>query len=394
MINQDVLARSTDLQKSFRQAEPFPHVVIEEFFTDELMVELYSQFPSFEARNAMNEFGQVGGKAVVTELDALGPAYRRIYAYLNSQPFLDAMSALTGIPDLLPDPALYGGGTHENIEGQELDVHVDYNYSQDGTLHRRLNLLVYFSKEWVEDWGGCIELHSNPRSPAENKVSSFAPLYNRALIFETSERSWHGFKKIQLPAERKGLTRRSLAIYLYTRTRPPEEIAPPHSTFYVQRPLPEWFRPGHLVTEESAREIQILMTRRDHWIEFYQKKELRDSAEMQNLHAAIASLQERPAWLPPAVPASQVLESEQGQRSGPTRLSIWLVALKHPPYFARLLYYSLPLSVEGRRKLKDFVFSWFGFLFRQRQSYRNWQELRQKEMAGRETPVEGKGDSR
>lgn len=386
MISPQVLDRSEELQQDFRNAQPFPHVVIEDFFTDEVMVELYSQFPTFEARNAMNEFGQVGGKAVVTEIEGVGPAYRNIYVYLNSQPFLDAMSALTGIPDLLPDPALYGGGTHENIEGQELDVHVDYNYINGGTLHRRLNLLVYFSKEWEEEWGGCIELHSNPRRPDENQVTSFAPLYNRALIFETSERSWHGFQKIQLPADRKGLTRRSLAIYLYTRTRPVEEIAPPHSTFYVQRPLPQWFRPGHVVTEESAREILILMTRRDHWIESYQKKELRDSAEFQNLHAVIASLQERPAWMPPEIAAAagaapsdeQTVQAPPSQPSLIKVISIWVNALQHPPYFARLLYYSLPLTVDGRRKLKDFVFSQFGFLFRGRQSYRNWQELKRE----------------
>src|SRR5690606_11797124 len=124
-----------------------------------------------------------------------------INAYLNSPGFLKAMSAITGIPDLLPDPAMYGGGTHENVEGQELDVHVDYNYINNGQLHRRLNLLVYFNKEWQKEWGGNIELHSNPRSPDDDEVSSYEPLYNRALIFETNEHSWHGFEKIVLPPD-------------------------------------------------------------------------------------------------------------------------------------------------------------------------------------------------
>src|SRR5690606_29457989 len=116
--------------------------------------------------------------------------------------------------------------------GQELDPHVDYNYINHGQLHRRLNLLVYFNKEWDAAWGGNIELHSNPRIPEENEVSSYEPLYNRALIFETNEYSWHGFKKIVLPQDKKQLTRRSLAIYLYTRSRPDDEVAPPHGTFY------------------------------------------------------------------------------------------------------------------------------------------------------------------
>lgn len=349
MISPATLAASDTLRAAFRTAEPFPHVVIEQFFEPDTMVALAEQFPSFEARNALNEFGEVGGKAVVTQLATLGPAYRELQQYLNSRPFLEAMSALTGIPDLLPDPALYGGGTHENVEGQELDAHVDYNYINGGSLHRRLNLLLYFNPEWDESWGGCIELHSNPRRPAENQIKQFAPLYNRALIFETSEHSWHGFRKIVLPGDRKGLTRRSLAVYLYTRTRPEDEIAPPHSTFYVQRPLPAWCRGGKLLSEADATELANLLKRRDDWIEFYQHKELRDSAEIQRLQTA------RP-------------QCGRGQAGGVG----WLTTLRYPPLLARRLYYNLPLTDTGRVRLKDTVFRHAGFLFKKRQVYRNW----------------------
>ncbi len=52
------------------------------------------------------------------------------------------MSALTGIPDLIADETLFGGGTHENLDGQGLDVHIDFNIDERRMLHRRVNLLV------------------------------------------------------------------------------------------------------------------------------------------------------------------------------------------------------------------------------------------------------------
>lgn len=48
---------------------------------------------------------------------------------------------------------MYGGGTHENLDGIDLDPHVDFNYDDRTGLHRRLDILVYLNREWGEAWG-------------------------------------------------------------------------------------------------------------------------------------------------------------------------------------------------------------------------------------------------
>ncbi|HUK08242.1 MAG TPA: 2OG-Fe(II) oxygenase [Stellaceae bacterium] len=217
----------------------------------------------------------------MTSLKDISPFYARIYEYALSPEFLVAMSAITGIPDLLADPRMYGGGTHENVHGQELDPHVDFNYDIDHGYHRRLNLLVYLNKEWDQAWGGAIELHSNPREPKANQIKSFVPLFNRAVIFETNEHSWHGFPKIELPPEKRRLSRKSLSVYLYTRTRPENEIVPEHGTFYVQRPLPPYLRPGHVLSAADIEAIDTLLVRRDGWIKHYQDLEIQLKGEIQ-----------------------------------------------------------------------------------------------------------------
>ena len=291
MINDTVLRQAAHYRNEFAGAEPFPHIVIDNLFEAEKAARLLAEFPRFNPGNALNEWGEVALKAVVTDISTISPFYAEVYRYIASQEFLDFVSRATGIPGLVHDERMFGGGTHENLEGQELDPHVDFNFIEDRRLHRRLNLLLYLNQEWEQEWGGCLEFHSNPRRVAEDRVKVIAPSFNRCVIFETSERSWHGFEQIRLPVGKKHLSRKLLSIYLYTRERPAEEIAPPHGTFYVQRPmLPQWV-PGHTLTEEDVRRLKKFFRVRDGWMEFYQRKEIQDSRTAQELLRYLESVQ-------------------------------------------------------------------------------------------------------
>jgi hypothetical protein len=294
-VSQSVVRDAAKHRDSFLHASPFQHTVIDDFFEEAFAARLLADFPAFNPALARNEiYGGVWGKAVNTEISRISPAYDEMYRLMGSAPFLDLVSEISGIPDLLPDPALYGGGTHENLHGQDLDPHVDFNIidrgGDGGKLHRRLNLIVYLNKGWKGEWGGSLEIHSNPRKPAENRISAYEPLFNRAVMFETNEYSWHGFPKIDLPEAERHRSRKSISIYLYTRERPAEEIAPPHGTFYVNRPLDPRFRAGYTLTEADEKDLKFQLDRRDKWIEKYQRMELDFSGELQRKNAYIVDI--------------------------------------------------------------------------------------------------------
>jgi 2OG-Fe(II) oxygenase superfamily len=286
-------ARADEFREEFLHAQPFRHVVIDDFFENDYAERLLEEFPSFDRRLAISENGNVGGKAVNTKIAAISPAYEDLYGFISSQPFLEFVSRLSGLPDLILDPAMYGGGTHENLHGQELDSHVDFNFDQTEQLHRRLNLIVYLNKDWRAEWGGGLEIHSNPRRPEENQIRTYNPIFNRAVLFETNEYSWHGFPKIALPEDKRHLSRKSISIYLYTKDRPAEEIAPRHGTFYVQRPLPERFAPGYVLSAADVLELRRLLIRRDDWIERYQRMELDDNRKIESLIGQLRDLEKR-----------------------------------------------------------------------------------------------------
>lgn len=264
------------LRTRFEEAVPFRHIVFEQFFSEELLARLIDDFPPFERGQSRNELGAEGGKAHCPDVREISPAFREVDGIVRSAEFLSWLSAATGIPKLLDDPDYIGGGTHENRSGQDLDPHVDFNRHPTRGWWRRLNLIVFLNPEWKPQWGGALDLHSDPRSPDIDRVARVQPIANRAVLFETTESSWHGFRAVAAPPR---VSRRSFAVYYYTADEPSEAGAPKpsaipnHSTIYVQRGLPERFTAGRRLTEDDVREVQTLLTRRDAQIQMLYERE-------------------------------------------------------------------------------------------------------------------------
>jgi hypothetical protein len=262
-LGEHVRSRVEALHAQFVSAQPFAHVVIDDFLDADFAQALLDAFPAFEQGNFLNEDGVAGGKSTVERIRGLSGAYAALDDGVQSADFLELVGGITGIPDLLYDPEYFGGGTHENRHGQSLDSHIDFNYHPLTEWHRRLNLIVYLNPEWRSDWGGALELHRDPYDPEIDECVVVEPVFNRCVIFETTEHSWHGFSRIELPPNRGHLSRRSIALYFYTRERPAAQTAAKHSTVYVDRPLPGHFRAGRTLTERDVAELQDLLARRD-----------------------------------------------------------------------------------------------------------------------------------
>jgi len=289
MLDRSILAHADAHATTFRDAQPFRHLVIDGFLDPVECRRLLGDFPRFEDRYARNEMGEIGGKAVRMNVREISDTYRRLDAYLQTREFLDFVSTVTGIPDLLYDPDYIGGGTHENRDGQGLDQHVDFNFHPGTRWHRRLNLIVYLNPEWDETWGGNLQLQADPWH-GDARGPTIAPLFNRAVIFETTERSWHGFSAIHLPAERKALSRKSFAIYLYTKERPPQETAASHATVYVPDGMPADLKAGDALTQMQLADLHQRFERMLSQLKFLYEREKQFAAQIAAMEGALQEL--------------------------------------------------------------------------------------------------------
>lgn len=262
ILNPRVLADISKLSAQFVCAPPYPHLVIDNFLDSDFAALLADDFPSFDRGNSIGDNGVPGGKSTLENIRSLGTAYRRLDKAISSPEFLRTLSKLTGIEDLIYDPWYLGGGTHESRNGTSLDPHIDANYHPVEPWHRRLNVVLYLNRHWDDEWGGCFELFHDPQSlsTADRLVT---PTFNRCAIFETSERSWHGFSQIRLPPAKAHLTRRSIALFFYTLERPAVETVDRHTVHYVKRPLPVHFTSGHVLSPSDVACIHDAISQRD-----------------------------------------------------------------------------------------------------------------------------------
>jgi len=223
-------------KKEFLSQEPFPYFCIDNFLNEDFANEVLDSFPAYqEAQKLGKEFSAVNEKRKIQITDAskFPPAIKKLSDLLASDEYVQMWSELTGVPDLMADLSLTGGGIHETNSGGHLDVHVDFNYNEATQSFRRLNILIYFNKDWEEEYGGYLDIWGKD---VKKCYGSFEPKFNRACGFLTSEISFHGVTPITCPPE---IMRKSFATYYYTKDMPDWWEGEKHSTVFKPRP-DEW----------------------------------------------------------------------------------------------------------------------------------------------------------
>ena len=221
------------LAREYRDAQPFPFVKIDSFLEGAFVEKVASSYPDFrESASIGRMFESVNEhrKVQITNEKIFPEPVRLLNRALSAPEFLERLSEITGIPRLLADSTLAGGGMHQTGPRGRLDVHVDFNRLEESGWHRRLNILVYLNPVWKREWGGSLELWDEEVKACHHSIE---PILNRCIIFETSERSYHGVEAVVCPED---LTRKSFAGYYYTVEAPPWWDGSSHSTLFRARP--------------------------------------------------------------------------------------------------------------------------------------------------------------
>ncbi len=231
-INSDYLNDlAVKYHEAYSQAQPFPHIVIDNFLPEFILDSILNEFPKPGSIDWQKFDAPAEKKLASKDELQMGDMTRLLLYQLNSSVMINFLENLTGIDGLIPDPHFQGGGLHQIERGGYLKIHADFNRHTKLRLDRRLNLLIYLNKNWQEEYGGYLELWDENMSGCVKKI---LPIFNRCVIFNTTDFSYHGHPEpLNCP---EGQTRKSLALYYYSNGRPATEISGSHSTLFQARP--------------------------------------------------------------------------------------------------------------------------------------------------------------
>ncbi|NQX96937.1 MAG: 2OG-Fe(II) oxygenase [Flavobacteriales bacterium] len=220
--------------QEYQEAEPFPNICIKDFFNEEMLDKVLSEFPDLSKGNATSFNNPVERKLAGKGEDSFEEETKNLMYFLNSEPFLKFLQKITGIKEtLLGDPYFSGGGHHEIKPGGYLKIHADFNRHPITNLDRRINVLVYLNKSWKEEYGGHFELWDSEMKTCKKRI---LPEFNTMAIFSTTDFSYHGHPDpLKCPEDK---SRKSLALYYYTNGRPEIEkkvTKGKHDTLFQKR---------------------------------------------------------------------------------------------------------------------------------------------------------------
>lgn len=203
-----------DQQQQFATAEPFPHLVIDDFLDESTARSLYEEIPSTDSNVWFQYNNQIENKYLCNHWDRFPKETYQFFTHVTSPEFTQKLSELTGIFPLVADVGLHGGGWHVHTRGGLLNVHKDYSIHPKLKLERALNLILYVTPDWDTSWGGGLGLWTEKDNQPHELIHNVECLFNRAVLFDTRKNSWHGLPDpIECP---EGVRRTSLAVYYLT----------------------------------------------------------------------------------------------------------------------------------------------------------------------------------
>ena len=225
-------------REEYYSQQPFPHMVVDNFAPIDLINRAYKELievwpdwayatdPNSEREQNKKEFYPYRNSNEdekiyikrVNDMKSVCPHVGQIFNDLTSKDFLEKLDEMTGITNLFTDPYFAGGGIHRIYTGGHLNVHTDYMLHPVEPWYRRINLLLYLTPDWQEEWGGNFEMWNEDTT---EKIQDVSPVQNRCVIFNTTSKSFHGHPRpLNTPPD---VQRWSVALYYFTKHAPEGE---------------------------------------------------------------------------------------------------------------------------------------------------------------------------
>jgi hypothetical protein len=192
----------------------FPHLIRDNLFPIKLLRDALEAWPNTEW-NGWYKYEEARGSKLASNLQSIIPLPCASLLYRMS---LLPIGEWLGIREIVPDLGLWGGGLHELPVGCELPTHLDAEIHPRLRLKRAATVSLCINSEWQEDWGGELEMSTNPLSFSQRVgsdrdvlgLTKLSLLPGRLVVFQNTNTAYHGVRRVRGPVSRK-----TLALFFY-----------------------------------------------------------------------------------------------------------------------------------------------------------------------------------
>lgn len=245
-------------QNVYRQAKPFPHIVIDDFLPADVLEQLLDELSTINCSDWQQlrdntDRDSVGNPLIRTGaaknnpyLSASYPSTHWLLHQLNSEVFINFLECLTGSGSLLASPQVESSGLGTLRSDKSFKIQVNGGqYTKP--LDRKLTFLIYLNKNWKEEYGGHLELWNAEMTRCEKKI---LPAFNRCVVFSTTDFSYYCHPDpLNCPDNE---TRKLLALYYPGRERAAAVTPNSHTS-------PELYATSQGNVDFKERSVEVLL---------------------------------------------------------------------------------------------------------------------------------------
>lgn len=212
-------------------SDPIDHIVIDNFLPENFAHELSNEFGNYDSDHWHVYSNSIEEKKTCNQWNLFKPKTYCYFQLICSGSVNQAVSRKFQIK-VEADYGLHGGGQHVHSKMGNLNPHLDYSIHPKMGAERRLNAILYLTNHYEEGDGGHFGLWGNKSANKPGKlIREYTPIFNRLILFNTSQNSWHGLSRVYDPQNNQ--LRKSLANYYVSAPR--EEALSHTRAFFAPR---------------------------------------------------------------------------------------------------------------------------------------------------------------
>ncbi len=187
------LADSGAAGASYRDAQPWPHVVVDDVVSGDLASTIADEARRIPEPALEHQFSRRQHKLSSSSVVPLGPCTSTLLDALAGPELRAFAASVTRIDGLESDPEFCRAGLFVTPPGGWQRVHEDFRRHPVTGRWNRVIALLYCS-EWHPGWGGELELWRSDMRAVGRRIE---PLPGRLVIFETTSAHRHGIRTLE-----------------------------------------------------------------------------------------------------------------------------------------------------------------------------------------------------